>query len=775
MSTLSIAAVIASMCLLLIVQQFRLRHYRKAYELQGVQQQRMARDLKLATTHTETVLDNLPWVVLIMDIGRSQMLYANPMARKRLGVTDIESLNKLWRLSPEPGADAALTPAGFIPWARSAGQDGGRCRNWSLPVCNGLDAHLQMYVNHFRFEQQPVALLSGLDVSPFMDESRDLAARIRVFNALAGDRTLAETLDLITERAEQTITGSRCCVLVLNPQKRALSCAGQAPFATDYRQHLGDTPLQYGATSAGTAAYTNTPVVCEGLQQDPSWQGWRNEVKQLGVASAWAMPFVDSTGTVCGVLNLFFDTPGQPAEEQLEALGPLLHLASLAVERENQRVQMSRVLSSERFFRDIGTQIHALSTDTYAEDLKAILRQVCEYLDLSAMALWSSSDSAPNTLRLLSETQEVASLTKDIPTDEIEALLEGADRAYLTPAQTGHYHRLCLDNLEWPLFVLAIAPDKSTLDGLLVVSLGAERLAPEIESYLELIADKLENALRRIWLMESLSEQAASDRSVKETLEGELNIAKDIQMSMIPGGGQYKRKTHGWDIRALLRPARAVGGDFFSDATLPDGRALIVIGDVSDKGVPAALFMSKVVTILNFLTKEMTDLPSLISRLNNELAVDNESCMFATLIGVTLDPRSGQVEYCNAGHCSPLLVHQDLYPVFLNKDSGPPVGLYEDVQFPSHTMTLSPESSLVLYSDGITEAMNPFGKMFGDERLAEVAHAASTRPGNIVEHIDTMVTAYAGESPQSDDLTIMVVTRKYGSDHEAMEAPRDGQ
>lgn len=755
-----IAAVAGTIGLLLVVQQLRVHRYQQSSVLLGVQNERLARDLKLESSEIEGVLGNVLWAVLVLDVRGERVLYANAAALRLIGVTDVDALSRLWF------GDSALWPEGakscnsFCQWLAQVSWGDSARQEWELPTVNGRRARVDISASRTRFQQQSALLLAGMDIAPFIDAKEEVVSKSRILKALVADRPLPESLDLIASLAEQQVSGSRCCVLVLNRQQRLLSCVGQAGFASAYRQCIGDIPCQYGATSVGTAAYTNRAVLCNDPLTDASWQLQRAGLNQLGVAAVWAVPFVDSSGAVCGVFSLCFDAAVAPSDQQAEDLGAILHLCSLAVERDNQSARLTRILSSEKFIREIGAQIHGLSTERYADELKAILNQACRYLDISNMALWSSQDSNKAALQLLCETEEIPAFTEAIPLTGVAALMGKAGSRYLYPGQSEHYQKLCLDNLDWPLFLLPISTDGSNLSGLLVVSPGMDRLPSEIEGYLEVISDMLANALGKIWLMEALSEKAASDRTEKERLEGELDVAKDIQAAMIPGGGRYGRIIQGWGIRARLRPARAVGGDFFSDITLPDGRVFVAVGDVSDKGVPAALFMSKVVTIINFLTKDKVELSALMARLNNELAVENDSCMFATLVGVVMDTRNGQIEYCSAGHCPPLVVQQGLSPVFLAEENGPPVGLYEDAEFPSHTMSLPAAASLVLYSDGVTEALNQSGEVFGEDRLAELASLTFGHQSNLVESIDTMVRAYAGESPQSDDLTIMVVNKR---------------
>ena len=245
--------------------------------------------------------------------------------------------------------------------------------------------------------------------------------------------------------------------------------------------------------------------------------------------------------------------------------------------------------------------------------------------------------------------------------------------------------------------------------------------------------------------------------AARQHLESELSIARDIQMSMVPGGGAVQIDTAEWEIAARLIPARAVGGDLF-ELIGNEQRMLVVVGDVSDKGVPAALFMARVVTLIKYLHHQGTPLEQMILELNQQLCQDNDSCMFVTLICGTLDLLSGEFCFVSAGHNPPILSSGGSSS-FVDCCNGPPLGLRESTSFPLNHLQLARESTLTLYTDGITEAFNVDRLEFGDDRL--LASLQTHQPGATaaLECVLDSVSCFASGTEQSDDITLMLLRR----------------
>ena len=234
----------------------------------------------------------------------------------------------------------------------------------------------------------------------------------------------------------------------------------------------------------------------------------------------------------------------------------------------------------------------------------------------------------------------------------------------------------------------------------------------------------------------------------------DLEFGKRVQMGMLPNPLEGKN----FKIYAFLEPARGVSGDFYDFFLIDDGKLYFTIGDVSGKGIPAALFM---VIARSFLKKTVgaTLEPNIImDKTNKELSINNDSCMFITLIVGILDLHTGQLTFTNAGHNPPYIKKKDGSLTCLKHAHGPMVGTFEDVDFTQRTVTLEKGDVLFLYTDGVTEAMNTRQEFYGDERLEEVLKTEKTScHRTMVSKVSKSLSSFAEATEQSDDITMVSV------------------
>jgi sigma-B regulation protein RsbU (phosphoserine phosphatase) len=255
-------------------------------------------------------------------------------------------------------------------------------------------------------------------------------------------------------------------------------------------------------------------------------------------------------------------------------------------------------------------------------------------------------------------------------------------------------------------------------------------------------------------------EDLAAAVAARERIASELEVATRIQMSFVPGGGQFSMALPAVRLFARVLPARAVGGDLYEVTRLPDGRLFVAVGDVSDKGIPAALLMARVMTLAKFLIPTTNDLATFASVLNTQLEEGNAECMFTTFFGAIVDAQSGAVRCVSAGHNPPAVVGKS-GARFLAVESGSPLGLFAGSQYVESTFRLEAAERLVLYTDGVTEAFNPEHVEFGEERLIALlgrvglSGSADELGAAILEEVST----FAAGAPQSDDITVLVVDR----------------
>ncbi len=249
----------------------------------------------------------------------------------------------------------------------------------------------------------------------------------------------------------------------------------------------------------------------------------------------------------------------------------------------------------------------------------------------------------------------------------------------------------------------------------------------------------------------------------QERIKSELSIATKIQADCLENDFTAFNRLTAVNLTAHMKPAKEVGGDFYDVFMIDQDHLCFLIADVSGKGVPAALFMTMAKThIKNFATVGLP-LAEVAVRANNQLCYKNESGMFVTAFICVLDVRSGEVQFVNAGHNCPFVQKQDGAFEMFRAKANLVFGLMEDVPYREQTLTLNPGDSIYLYTDGVTEALNPEQELFGDGRLYEILNrhrAQAGEPETFVQAIYREVQAFADGEPQADDITMLYVTRK---------------
>lgn len=249
--------------------------------------------------------------------------------------------------------------------------------------------------------------------------------------------------------------------------------------------------------------------------------------------------------------------------------------------------------------------------------------------------------------------------------------------------------------------------------------------------------------------------------AARERIESELHVAKSIQMSLVPRTFPPFPERNDVELHALLDPARDIGGDFY-DFFMADGDHLcLVIGDVSGKGVPAALYMAVTRTFLRMIWSVERDPGVTLRRLNNELARDNEPCMFVTLFCARIHLPTGRCVYANGGHNPPFIIRTDGSVQRLPKVAGTLIGALEDMVFEEGTIDLGPGDTLFLYTDGVTEALDPADALSGEEwTLGELEKVRAKTCESLVVEMREALKRYASGAEQSDDITMLAFRPK---------------
>ncbi len=278
--------------------------------------------------------------------------------------------------------------------------------------------------------------------------------------------------------------------------------------------------------------------------------------------------------------------------------------------------------------------------------------------------------------------------------------------------------------------------------------LGNEAFDGDDETLLNALASQAQVALER----EKLAQLAIEKRQ----LEQSLKFAQTIQLGMLPKVPKEWLK-NGIDLAAHLVPAKIVGGDFFDFFALENGQIALVIADVSGKGVPAALFMAKAMTLIRAFATVGKPPAEVLAAANEELVKDNAAAMFVTVFIGVFDLVSETLTYANAGHNAPLLLRDGVVQE-LDQALAVPLGTMSDMEFGATTFRLQRNDLLYLFTDGVNESMNAENEEFGDKRMqAMVSSHQSEQAQSFIDQTLNAVQNHAGAEPQSDDITLLVM------------------
>lgn len=250
---------------------------------------------------------------------------------------------------------------------------------------------------------------------------------------------------------------------------------------------------------------------------------------------------------------------------------------------------------------------------------------------------------------------------------------------------------------------------------------------------------------------------ALQSRDKLVALQNELDVANNIQQSVLPASFPEDAS---YQIYGSMQPARNVGGDFFDVQILRNGKIGLAIADVSDKGMPAALFMMSSRMLLKGAGQRFENPGEALEEVNNLLDAENEAAMFVTLFYAIYDTNTSVFHYANGGHNEPIVVHPDGSTTVIPPTGGTALGIIPEIPYKENSIKLEPGDTVILYTDGITEAFNAEGELFGLDQLCEIFR--DRQPQNAEDASEIVfdaVNKFAGDEPQSDDQACLVFRR----------------
>ena len=255
-----------------------------------------------------------------------------------------------------------------------------------------------------------------------------------------------------------------------------------------------------------------------------------------------------------------------------------------------------------------------------------------------------------------------------------------------------------------------------------------------------------------------LQSDLENERAAAAKLEGELDAARSIQLGILPSTFPAFPEHQEFDLYAMLEPAKAVGGDLYDFAMVDEHHLFFIVGDVSGKGIPASLFMalSKALYKSSAMRRKVA-IDEIMTEANAEISRENPAMMFVTALAGILDIRTGDIEFCNAGHDAPVLLAPGQPPRALEMGGGPPLCVLDDFEYPGDNHRLNPGEAIILYTDGVSEAMNPNSDLYTATRLIDTLSGVADDADctTIVKAINSDIELFVDGAEASDDVTIL--------------------
>ena len=313
--------------------------------------------------------------------------------------------------------------------------------------------------------------------------------------------------------------------------------------------------------------------------------------------------------------------------------------------------------------------------------------------------------------------------------------------------------------------------DSSTVERNMAQVLSGRRAVAVRRNEIGQLAEDFVDLTKEIDVYTAQIEKAAAE---KKRMEYELDIAANIQAQMLPDPQPHFPEHPEFTLSASMSPAREVGGDFYDYFFVDDDHLAMVIADVSDKGIPAALFMARAKALFRSRLQTGEEPAGVLYYVNNQLAEENEAGYFVTVWMAVIDLRTGMGIVSNAGHENPAMYRKGgLYELVSYRHSLV-VGMMEDYSYEQHTVQLNPGDRLFVYTDGVPEAANTDDEQFGTDRMLEALNRdPDAEPAALLQNVTAAIREFVGEAPQFDDTTMMCL--HYSGVEEAKEAAEPGQ
>ncbi|HKY84903.1 MAG TPA: GAF domain-containing SpoIIE family protein phosphatase [Anaerolineales bacterium] len=511
---------------------------------------------------------------------------------------------------------------------------------------------------------------------------------------------------------------------------------------------------------SGRVFTTGEPLIVNDYDH---WEGRSPQYPPGVIGRSMAAPLRQGD-QIIGVLALNRTSDGLPfTGDDLQLLSLFANQASVAIT--NARLYADSRLQSQELGHLYETSLDITGRLDLNDLLDAVIRRTSALIQAQQGEILLYDAERDVTTAFLSLGLDEAGLPTDIhsvglPPDGLDGLVIHSRRAVRLD-----------DYQQWPGRLKT--PGPATMGPMLGVPIvhrgqilgsfslarapGAPPFRDQDERRLTLFANQAAVAIANARQVEQL-ESFHAQQVEKERLDQQVRTAQAVQAGLLP---LQLPVVPGWDIAALWRPALQLGGDYYDFIPLGLDRWACVMGDVSDKGIPAALLMASARSL--FHAYAAPDLrPSLVlERVNHDLVATSHSGMFVTAVYAVVDASTGVIQLSAAGHPPPLLIRHPGREVRVIKLRGLPLGILEEAPFQDETVNLQPGERIVFYTDGVTEATSLTRELFGASRLeAFLAHFASGSSGQLIDGLDLAVRDFVGAHPQSDDVAYLTLRRE---------------
>ncbi len=600
-------------------------------------------------------------------------------------------------------------------------------------------------------------------------ETQELAristVMLRVAEATRSLTTLDQVLETVVHLMPMLVGVDRCAILLWNEPTAAfvpaaaygLSPAQQATF-DQWHIALGDEP------AFDDLRLDRAPIFIYDVTTDSRLSG--PVVWALGFESLLLLPLLAQDEVLGAMLIDYqsdwseFGTVGTLRDERLVIIQGIALQTAAAVENTGLREAQQEEAYVSAALLQVAQAVASLNN--LDDILSAIVRivPILVGVERCIIFLWDDGQSVfrPTQAYGVPRDTETAFLARRYAPGDFPLLDAVRERDSLIAHSGG-------DDLTPPDFIADfVRPPQGEPHALLGVPLSVKGDVLGV-MLIEETGTPRGSSERRLEIITGIAHQAAlamqNDRlqqemAERERLERELQLAREIQQTFMPSQLPH---LPGWELAVVWRAARQVAGDFYDFFDLPGGRLGLVIADVADKGMPAALFMALTRALVRAAALEEMSPAAALARVNDLLVPDAQHGMFVTAVYAVLSLETGELAYANAGHNPPLLLRSHTRELERFGTGGMALGVLEGIRLEERSVSLKPGDHLIFYTDGVTEAFSPQNEIYGEERLQATIQAAAGSAQAMLDAIDDSVVAFVGDTSPSDDLTIMVLRR----------------